>query len=194
MNDSADARSASKLPEVTRGNIESVTQLIQNVAKESSRAHRLGEAVTRIAASGAFVIAQLLVVAAWIFINTGFVPLISPFDPYPFSLLGVVVSIEAAMLAAFVVMTQRRQSQQTEHWAHLNLQIGLLAEQEATKMLQMLRAISERLGVPTEHDAELREMAEKTVINHLHQELAENLDKVHAASPASSNSGASLGD
>jgi uncharacterized membrane protein len=104
-----------------------------------------------------------------------------PFDPFPFSLLGVLVSLEAVLLTSFVLMTQRRQSRQAEHWAHLNLQFALLTEQEATKTLQMISAISERLGVATVHDAELKEMIEKTPVSHLAEELAQNLDKTRAA-------------
>jgi len=189
MTDSPGPRSESRLPALTRGNLESVTQLVQNAQAEISHAHRLGEAAMRVAASGAFMAGQVIVIATWIVVNSGLIAPIPPFDPFPFSLLGLIVSIEAALLASFVVITQKRQSQQTEHWAHLNLQISLLGEQEATKMLQMMRAISERLGVPTEHDSELQEMTEKTVINQLHQELAENLEKIHATAAGTRNSG-----
>lgn len=165
----------SKLTGVARDNIESVTQISRDFVRGRTRLDRLGDAVTRIAASPGFIATHFVGVAAWISINVGAIPGCQPFDPPPFSLLGVLVSLEAVLLAIFVLMAQKRQTQQAEHWAHLNLQVGLLSEQEATKMLQMLTAISDRLGVHTSHDAELKEMAQKTVVDHLHQELAENL-------------------
>jgi uncharacterized membrane protein len=93
--------------------------------------------------------------------------------------LGVLVSLEAVLLATFVLMTQKRQARQAEHWAHLNLQIGLLSEQEATKMLQMLTMVCNHMGLKTSQDLELKEMVEKTPIAHLAQELAQNLESRH---------------
>ena len=56
--------------------------------------------------------------------------------------------------------------------AELHLQVGLLAEQEATKMLEMLRAIHDRLGLAaTARDPELREMIRTTQVEVLADEL-----------------------
>jgi uncharacterized membrane protein len=69
-------------------------------------------------------------------------------------------------------MSQNRQNRQADHWAHLDLQVGLLAEQETTKMLQMLQAICERLGLPDKaRDRELNEMIRKTHVEMLAEEL-----------------------
>ena len=65
-------------------------------------------------------------------------------DPWP--KLTLIVSLEAIFLSTFILMSQNRQNNQAEHWSHLDLQVNLLAEQEATKMLQMLQSICERLG------------------------------------------------
>ena len=172
------------LPGVARGNIETVTQIAEEFARTQTRVDRLSGAVTRRAGSVTFVVSHVLIVAVWIAINTGSILGISPFDPFPFSLLGVIISFEAVLLSLFVLMNQKRQAQQAEHWAHLHLQIGILVEQEATKMLQLLTSISERLGLPTSHDAELQEMTKKTVVNHLAQELADTLEKTRAAEVA----------
>jgi len=173
----------SRLSGVARDNIETVTQLTQQFSRNRSRSVRLGEAVIHSVASAPYIFGHLLGVGVWIALNAGVIPSIRPFDPYPFSLLGLAVSLEAVFLAMFVLMNQKWQTQQNDHWAHLNLQVGLLAEQEATKMLQLLTSMSDRLGVQTSHDQELREMAEKTVINHLAEELAENLEKAHDTDP-----------
>jgi uncharacterized membrane protein len=172
---------APKIPATARTNIESVAQIEHGFVRQRSTADRVGQAITRIAGSLGFVAVHLAGIATWVALNTGLVPGAVTFDPFPFSLLGVLVSLEAVLLTSFVLMTQRRQSRQAEHWAHLNLQVALMAEQEATKTLQMLRAICERLGVATGHDAELQEMIEKTPVSHLAEELAQNLDKTRAA-------------
>jgi uncharacterized membrane protein len=49
--------------------------------------------------------------------------------------MNLVIVVEAFFLSTFILMSQSRQSRRSDHWAHLHLQIGILAEQEATKML-----------------------------------------------------------
>jgi uncharacterized membrane protein len=158
-----------------KGNIESIAQIEQAFVRQRSGVDRLGEIISRYAGSLGFAVAHLCGVSAWMAINAGLTS-IDPFDPYPFSFLGVLVALEAVFLSTFVLMTQKRQSRQAEHWAHLSLQIGLLSEQETTKMLQMLTLVCNRVGVKTSQDWELKEMVEKTPIAHLAQELAQNLE------------------
>ena len=69
------------------------------------------------------------------------------FDPFPYTFLTLVVSLEAIFLSIFILISQNQETQLTERRKHLDLQINLLAEQENTKMLQLLIAISEKVGV-----------------------------------------------
>src|SRR5581483_10152410 len=140
-------KSGKTIPGVAKGNIESIMLLEQEYRRQRSRTDRLGEKVSRIVGSIAFISAHICAIIAWILANTGMIPGVTPFDPFPFSFLAFLVSVEAIFLSAFVLMNQNRQSRQEDHWAHLNLQIGLLAEQETTKVLQMLRSISAHLGL-----------------------------------------------
>ncbi len=166
------------LPKISgsaKGNIESIAQIEQEFMRQRSRVDRLGETISRCSGSVGFAAGHVCGVAGWVAINSGMTAF-RPFDPYPFSLLGVLVALEAVFLSTFVLMTQKRQSRQAEHWAHLNLQISLLSEQEATKMLQMLTMVCNHMGLKTSQDRELKEMVEKTAIAHLAQELAQNLE------------------
>jgi hypothetical protein len=97
-------------------------------------------------------------------------------DPYPFGLLGMLFSLEGVLLAAFVLMKQNRMSALAEQRSHLDLQISLLAEQEVTKIIQMLEHVSARLGIEREAvDAEAREMGEITAVGGLAHRLREQL-------------------
>jgi uncharacterized membrane protein len=69
-------------------------------------------------------------------VNSSKIPTIRPFDPYPFSLLGVIVAVEAVILSSFILMRQNRMMHRGERRDHLNLQVDLLAEKEMTKVLQ----------------------------------------------------------
>lgn len=177
------AESPPKISGSAKGNIESIAQLEQEFVRQRSAIDRLGESISRYAGSLGFAVAHVCGVSGWVAVNSGATTL-RPFDPYPFSFLGVLVALEAVLLSTFVLMTQKRQARQAEHWAHLNLQIGLLSEQEATKMLQMLTMVCNQMGIKTSQDWELKELVEKTAIAHLAQELAENLENPHEAQEA----------
>jgi uncharacterized membrane protein len=111
-------------------------------------------------------------------LNSGAVPGIRPFDPYPFCFLSLVVALEVFFLSTAVLMSQNRQVRQAEQRAHLDLQINLLAEQETTKLLQMMQQLCDHLGLKqVARDEELREMAANTAV----EALAEELDKARAA-------------
>ncbi len=166
------------LPKISgsaKGNIRSIANIEQEFMRQRSRVDRFSETISRYAGSIGFAVAQFCGVAGWVAINSE-MTVLRPFDPYPFCFLSVLIALEAVFLSTFVLMTQRRQAHQAEHWAHLNLQIGLLSEQEATKMLQMLTLVCNQMGMKTSQDRELKEMVEKTPIAHLAQELAHNLE------------------
>ena len=86
-------------------------------------------------------VVHLVLVIAWLLVNGGKILSTRPFDPYPFSLLGAIVAVEAVILSSFILMRQNRMMRRGERRDHLNLQVDLLAEKEITKVLQMVRAI-----------------------------------------------------
>lgn len=56
--------------------------------------------------------------AIWILLNTGSLG-VRPFDPFPYGLLTMIVSLEAIFLSTFVLISQNRFSQEAEHRADL---------------------------------------------------------------------------
>ena len=89
--------------------------------------------------------------AIWIAANVRFFP-IEPFDPFPFSLLAILVGLEAIFLTLFLLASQNRLTQEENRRAHLDLQVNLLAEQEMTLVLQMLKEILRAPGA-ARHDS-----------------------------------------
>src|SRR5690348_586616 len=153
-------------------NIDSVAQIEREFAKRRSKLDRMSDAVTVFTGSIQFISAHVVFFAAWIAWNTSWGLGIKTFDPYPFVFLNLVLAVEAVFLGTFVLMSQNRQNRQSDQWAHVVLQVSLLAEQESTKTLQLLRTICERLGLQeTAHDEELRQMIQTTHLQTLVQEL-----------------------
>lgn len=72
---------------------------------------RVADLITRFAGSMNFVYFHALWFSAWIIINTGIISfIIKPFDPFPYGLLTMIVSLEAIFLSTFIMITQNRQA------------------------------------------------------------------------------------
>ncbi len=132
------------LPSVTRRNIAAVRDLVTEVRRGRTRLDRITDSVSGFAGSPRFLAAQVALVGGWVLINT--IPFLGQVDPFPFEFLNFVLAVEAILLSTVVLMAQNRQGRESAEQAELHLQIGLLAEQETTKMLQMLQEIHNRLG------------------------------------------------
>lgn len=126
-------------------------------AAQRSTIERTADALTRAAASAPFLIFHVVWFAAWIVVNTGGID-IRPFDPFPFGLLTLIVSLEAIFLSIFVLMAQSRESTVAELREEVSLQVVLRMEEEVTKTLQLVAGLYTRLGQQVGEDPELREM------------------------------------
>lgn len=145
------------------------------VENEALRPRSYGEALTeaigRFAGTISFVALQLGGCIAWVLVNTGKIPGIGVFDPFPYPLLSSLTSVEAVVLAAFVLMKQNRMSTVADRRDHIDLQVNLLTEREVTRVIQMLDRLSKQLGVEQNQDAESRELGENIAVEHLVEEL-----------------------
>jgi uncharacterized membrane protein len=153
-------------------NIDCVAQIEEEFARRRSRLDRVSDAISRFTGSLQFIAAHVLFFTIWMGMNAAWALGARAFDPYPYIFLNLVLSVEAVLLSTFVLMSQNRQNRQNDQWAHVVLQISLLAEQESTKTLQLLQRISERLGLhEAAHDRELSQMIERTHLQTLVKEL-----------------------
>lgn len=157
-------------------NIETVAKLEEQFLQSRNTVERIGDAVGSFAGSMKFVVLHLFIFMLWFIVNSRVVPGIRAFDPYPFILLNMAVSLEAVLLSTFVLMKQNRESKRAEQRQQLTLQIDLLAEQEATKTLQMLRQICEHLGIrEAARDHEAHILSQETAVDELADELRNKL-------------------
>jgi uncharacterized membrane protein len=157
-------------------NIRAIARLENEALHQRSLTDRVSDSITRFAGSSVFILLHIIWFAAWIIVNEGRVQGIHPFDPYPFTFLTMVVSLEAIFLSIFVLISQNRMAHQADRRAHLDLQINLLAEQEDTIMLRMLESLCEKQGIKTESfKAEIQSLFEKTDVHALMRELEKQL-------------------
>jgi uncharacterized membrane protein len=120
---------------------------------------RLADRITAFSGSMAFLWLHGGWFLVWIALNLGWVRGVPKFDPFPFGLLTMVVSLEAIFLSTIVLISQNRESELNSRKESLDLQIDLLAEYEITHNIRLIRRIAEKLGVEDE-DAELEQLCE----------------------------------
>lgn len=153
-------------------NVEAIKAWDRALLLRRSWAQRVSDRITLWAASGASMLAHAIWFAGWIAINTGVIPSVHAFDPFPFSLLTMIVSLEAIFLALFVLASQNRLGKQADLRANLDLQIDLLVEREMTAMLQLLRDIASHLDVDTNVTSDkLSDLIKKTDVKALADEV-----------------------
>ena len=159
-----------------QSHIDSIVKQEEEALERRSSSERFADHVGLFAGSLPFVLFQLVLLLAWLLANSGEIRGVRPFDPYPFSLLGVIVAMEAVILSSFILMRQNRMMRRGELRDHLNLQVDLLAEKEITKVLQMVRAICGEMGLrDIMGDQEIRELSQTTSIESLSQTLEDRL-------------------
>lgn len=163
-------------------NIRAIMGLEQETRENRSLLERITDSVSSLACSPAFIFAHLFWFAAWIGVNAlGW----TAFDPYPFNVLTLAVSLEAIGLTGFVLMAQSRMTQLADKRAHLDLQINLLAEQELTAILKLQCLLAERAGIDLAAvDPRLDQLRTQTDVLRLSAALDSELASVEARAPS----------
>jgi uncharacterized membrane protein len=157
-----------------------INALIQRRAadqKTMSRQERIAQAMTNFAGSMPFVYLHALVFGLWILVNVGWLPVMPAFDP-SLVILAMVASVEAIFISTFVLISQNRMALEDDKRADLSLQISLLNEHETTKLIAMLSAIADRLGIETEVEQhEIEEMKQNVPPEVVMEEIERQADR-----------------
>ena len=105
---------------------------------------RLADSVANGMGSWRFIIIQTVIVAAWMVLNI--VAFIYHWDPYPYILLNLLFSTQAAYAAPIIMMAQNRQSDRDRVQANQDFETNLQAKKEIEELQIKLNAIeSEKL-------------------------------------------------
>jgi len=136
-------------------NVIKVSEIEERERKQRSLGEKIAELIAAFCGSMVFVYVHVVWFGAWIVINS-MIPNLA-FDPFPYTFLTLVVSLEAIFLSTFILISQNHETRLTERRNHLDLQINMLAEQESTKTLDLLRKMATKMGVPCEDVDDLAE-------------------------------------
>lgn len=132
--------------------------------------------VIEILGSMPFLLFCMLLFIVWICWNLHFFPM-KPFDPFPFPILEMAVSLFAIILSVSVLINQNRQGRIEKIQRQVEFEVNVRAEEEVTKILNMLHEIHQKLGLNSKEDKELEEMKAPTDIKQIHQSLDEIADE-----------------
>ena len=119
---------------------------------------KMADSMTSNFGSNTFLWVNVILFVAWILINTNYIPAVPPFDPLPFNLLTNIVSLEAIILAIFVLISQNRTAKIDDLREETHLQLNLISEREITKLMKMMALLLEKQGIDLSQDPELKKM------------------------------------
>ncbi|MGD9904309.1 MAG: DUF1003 domain-containing protein [Vicinamibacterales bacterium] len=101
------------------------------IAERTTRWQRVSDRVAAVAASHGFTLAHMVWFGGWILVNAvaaaNWLPTRLAFDPYPFGLLTLIVSLEAIFLSIFVLVSQNRQAERDRIRTDLDYQVNVKA-------------------------------------------------------------------
>ncbi len=167
-------------------NIQTIRALEEQEIANRTWSARIGDLIATEAGKMWFIVAHLVWFSVWIGINL-YGQTDAGFDPYPLSLLTMIVSLDSIFLSLFILMSQNRNGIQADRRNHLDLQINLLAEDENTKIIHMLQALSEHNGLQIGNDPVIKAMADHSSYQRPQQEPARsNLKSLAERSKSSS--------
>ena len=167
-------RQPRRASEALEENVQAIKRWEQDALHSRSRAEQLSDWITSTASAGSVLVFHFGWFSFWVLANLGIIPGVTPFDPFPFPLLTMTVSLEAIFLSLFVLASQNRLSRQSDKRAHLDLQIDLLAEREMTMVLRLLQDIAQHLDVKVSVTPDqIRDLAKETDIHKLTNKLDE---------------------
>jgi uncharacterized membrane protein len=128
---------------------------------EFSMGEKVADKVAATMGSWPFIIIQTAILLVWIVLNV--TAYVENWDPYPFILLNLALSFQAAYAAPFIMMSQNRQAAidraaaQTDYGINakaeleielLHQKLDLLRETEVSELIQIIRRLEERLPAP----------------------------------------------
>jgi uncharacterized membrane protein len=133
------------IAKLTEQNVGLISKIEEAALNQRTTGERVADLVAVWIGSWTFLIFQSVLLVIWIVLNL--VGWWRHWDPYPFILLNLALSFQAAYATPIIMMSQNRQSRICDRRNRLDLQINLLAEQETTEELRLLRLMCQKLEI-----------------------------------------------
>lgn len=156
--------------ELTERNVELVARMQRAADRERTLGERVADGVASTVGSWPFIIGQSVLLVGWLVLNV--IAWVRHWDPYPFILLNLALSFQAAYASPIIMMSQNRAARLADHRNQLDLQVNLLAEQENTETLRMLQLLCHHAGISLE-DKSVNILEQATHPDHMLRQIEE---------------------
>jgi uncharacterized membrane protein len=160
--------------------IERRRQLFKSFEAKSLRSRSLltqiADDLTAICGSTPFLFFHIVLFFGWVLINSNVLPGTIAYDPFPFGLLTMVVSLEAIFLSIFILVSQNRSAYVNSVREEVHLRVNLIAEEEITKVLEILADMRKKMGIK-EEDPELEEMLRRIDTNYIEHSIQDQMNR-----------------
>ena len=119
--------------------------VVQDLSKQSTFGQRMADKVASFGGSWIFISIFMGVMVIWILLNSFIlINLNSSFDPYPYILLNLVLSMLAAIQAPIILMSQNRQAYKDRLSAEHDYEVNLKAELEIIGLHEKVDSLREK--------------------------------------------------
>jgi len=140
-------------PDQISQNIETIMAFYTREEQKVSRSQRVLEVISDFLAQPLYLGSILLFVALWILASVFAHHMgLTGIDPAPFFWLQGIVSLGALLTSTVVLIKQNRLAKLEEQRAHLELQVNILTEQKATKIINLLEELRHDLPMVKDRD------------------------------------------
>jgi uncharacterized membrane protein len=145
--------------------------------RKRSASEQLADLLTDSFGTIAFFVLNATFFFGWILWNIDIGLNLPVFDPYPFGMLTMVVSLEAIFLSVIVLISQNRAAKIADLREEVDLQINIESEKEITQMLKMLEGIEKKLSVKELNGADLKRMKKVLDLVDLEKKVVKELER-----------------
>jgi len=153
-----------KADQLLRGRV--TRNVNDEAAQKRSTLDRIADAIAAFAGSMTFVFIHAAFFTVWILLNLDVIPGAEAFDPFPFGLLTMAVSLEAIFLAVFVLLSQNLQAAKERVRSDIEYEVNLKAELEISHLHEKVDHLHEELV------SRLHRMEHRLATTHSEQNLA----------------------
>lgn len=115
----------------------------EEVKSQTTFGEKLSDVLTAIAGDIRFVYFSAIWFFVWIILNIGIIPHVQAFDPFPFGLLTMVVSLEAIFLSLFVLISQNRGAAREKIRNDIEYEVNLKAEVEIRELQRQIETLQQ---------------------------------------------------
>ena len=119
--------------------------VIEELEAAKSWIEHLADRVTEFAGRPHFVTLHVLWFGLWMAANSGAIMFVSAFDEYPFSLLGLILSIEAILVTGFLLISQNRQQTYADKRAELDYEVNVRCYRKLLEVEKRLDQLQQTL-------------------------------------------------